>query len=62
MEKSDSLLKWKCLFHFGRVLKNNIIYEPVDKMNENKLLTRGIMVVGQDGKIVYVQYVKDINQ
>lgn len=31
-------------------------------MKENKLLARGVVVVGKDGKIVYVQYVKDISQ
>ena len=31
-------------------------------MKENKLLARGVVVVGKDGKISYVQYVKEIGQ
>lgn len=31
-------------------------------MKENKLLARGVVVVGKDGKITYVQYVKEIGQ
>ena len=31
-------------------------------IKENKLLTRGVVVIGKDGKITYVQYVKDISQ
>lgn len=31
-------------------------------MKENKLLARGVVVVGKDGKIFYVQYVKEIGQ
>lgn len=31
-------------------------------MKENKLLARGVVVVGKDGKISYIQYVKEIGQ
>ena len=31
-------------------------------MKENKLLARGVVVVGKDSKISYVQYVKEIGQ
>lgn len=31
-------------------------------MKENKLLARGVVIVGKDGKITYVEYVKEIGQ
>lgn len=31
-------------------------------IKENKLLSRGVVVVGKDGKITYVEYVKNISQ
>lgn len=31
-------------------------------IKENKLLARGVVVIDKDGKITYVQYVKDISQ